>query len=98
MTMERKCTNCAFCERISYGVAYVPKEKWPQEIRCWEEPGVCDHAFVISLKEAENYVCENHRTEEEHEAELFEHAKVEIAHYKARIKELEEKYPELKED
>ena len=44
-------------------------------MRCWQEPGVCDHAFVQSMNVAEDYVCDEHRTREEREKELFEQAK-----------------------
>ena len=65
-------------------------------MRCWQEPGVCDHAFVQSMNAAEDYVCDEHRTKEEREKELFEKAKVAYTYFKKRIKALEEKYPSLK--
>jgi hypothetical protein len=87
---ERKCSNCAFCERLKLlGNENV--------MRCWHKPGVCDHAFVQPITEAENYVCEEHRYKEEREKELFEEAKYDYKTYKERIRELEEKYPQLKE-
>lgn len=49
--MERNCTNCAFCERFKYS----PKDK-TEMMRCWQEPGVCDRAFVQSMNDAEDYV------------------------------------------
>ena len=93
---KRKCTNCAFCEKISYGIGYVPKEQWSGEIRCWHEPGVCDNAFVISLKEAEEHSCPSHRFKEENEAELYQKAVYDLAYFKKRIADLERDYPELK--
>ena len=49
MAEKRKCSNCAFCERLKLlGDENV--------MRCWHEPGVCDHAFVLPIEEAENYV------------------------------------------
>ena len=89
--MKRNCTNCAFCERFKYS----PKDK-TEMMRCWQEPRVCDHAFAQSMLEAENYVCDEHRTKEEREKELFEEAKDKYVEYKKCIKELEEKYPILK--
>ena len=89
--MERNCTNCAFCERFKYS----PKDK-TEMMRCWQEPGVCDHAFVQSMNGAEDYVCDEHRTKEERENYLFELAKEEYRCCKNHIKELEIKYPTLK--
>ena len=89
--MERNCTNCAFCERFKYS----PKDK-TEMMRCLEEPGAFDHAFVQSMNNAECYVCEEHRTKEEREKELFEEAKEDYTYCKKHIKELEEKYPSLK--
>lgn len=89
--MKRKCTNCAFCERFKYS-----QKDTTEMMRCWQEPGVCDHAFVQSMNAAEDYVCDEHRTKEEREKELFEKAKWEYADCKTRIKTLEEKYPSLK--
>jgi hypothetical protein len=66
-------------------------------MRCWEEPGVCDHAFVQSMSDAEDYVCDEHLTKKEREKELFEKAKGEYAYCKEHIKTLEEKYPSLKD-
>lgn len=90
--MERNCSNCAFCERFKYS----PKDK-TEMMRCWQEPGVCDHAFVQSMTAAEDYVCDEHRTKEEREKELFEEAKLTYIHFKKHIKMLEEKYPSLKD-
>lgn len=89
--MKRNCTNCAFCERFKYS----PKDS-SEMMRCWQEPGVEDHAFVQSISAGENYVCDEHRTKEEREKELFEQAKLEYIRSKKYIKELEEKYPVLK--
>ena len=90
--MKRNCTNCAFCERFKY---------WPEDktemMRCWEEPGVCDHAFVQSMSDAEDYVCDEHRTKKEREKELFEKAKESYIWCNQRIRELEEEYPSLKD-
>ena len=49
------------------------------------------------MNAAKNYVCDEHRTGEEREEELFEEAKWEYADRKERIKDLEEKYPSLKD-
>lgn len=65
-------------------------------MRCWQEPNVCDHAFAQSMKDAENYVCDEHRTKEEREKELFEEAKSEYIRCRKCIEELEEEYPSLK--
>ena len=89
--MKRSCANCAFCERFKYS----PKDK-TEMMRCWQEPGVCDYPFVQSMNAAEDHVCDEHRTKEEREKELFEEAKVTYAYFKKRIKSLEEKYPSLK--
>ena len=88
--MKRNCTNCAFCERFKYS----PKDN-TEMMRCWQESGVCDHAFVQSMNVAENYVCDEHHTKEEREKELFEEAKRDYTYCKERIKKLEEKYPSL---
>ena len=80
-------------------------------MRCWQEPGVCDHAFVQSMSAAEDYVCDEHHTKEEREKELFEKAKEDYMWYKKHlekvkedymwhkkhVKALEEKYPSLKD-
>ena len=89
--MKRNCTNCAFCERFKYS----PKDE-TEMMRCWQEPGVCDYAFVRSMNGAEDYVCDEHRTKKEREKELFEEAKDDYMYCKEHIKELEEKYPSLK--
>lgn len=90
--MKRNCTNCAFCERFKY----FPKDK-TEMMRCWQEPNVCYHAFAQSMIEAEDYVCDEHRTKEEREKELFEEAKEDYKYYKNCIKNLEEEYPSLKD-
>lgn len=96
MAEERKCTNCAFCDRFKYS----PKDPDTEQMfRCWQRPEVCDHAYVRKISEAEQEkdVCDEHRFKEEREAELFEKAKYDYVTYKRRIKELEEKYPSLKD-
>ena len=90
--MKRNCTNCAFCERFEY----LSKDN-AEMMKCWREPGVYDYAFVQSMNAAEDYVCNEHRTKEEREKELFEEAKTAYAYFKKRIKILEEKYPSLKD-
>ncbi len=90
MAEKRKCSNCTFCDILTL----VGNKR---VMRCWHEPGVCDHAFVQPIEEAENYVCDEHRYKEEREKELFEEAKYDYKTYKERIRELEEKYPQLKE-
>lgn len=90
--MKRNCTNCAFCEKFKYS----PEDK-TEMMRCWEELGVCNHAFVQSMSDAEDYVCDEHRTKEEKEKELFEDAKEYYLCCKKHIKTLEEKYPSLKD-
>lgn len=90
--MKRNCINCAFCERFKYS----PKDK-TEMMRCWQEPGVCDHAFVQTMNAAEDYVCDEHRTIEEREKDLLEKAKMDYMYCKEHIKELEKKYPSLKD-
>lgn len=89
--MKRNCTNCAFCERFEYSSKDNAKM-----MRCWQEPCVYDHPLVQSMNDAEDYVCDEHRTKEEREKELFEEAKEAYVHFKKRIKILEEEYPSLK--
>lgn len=90
--MKRNCTNCVYCERFKYS----PKDE-TEMMRCWQEPGDFDHAFVQSMNDAEDYFCDEHRTKEEREKELFEKTKANYMYYKKRIKELEEEYPSLKD-
>lgn len=90
--MKRNCTNCVFCERFKFS----SKDK-TELMRCWQEPGVCDHAFVQSMNDAEDYVCDEHHTKEEREKELFQEAKEDYMYCKMYIRELEEKYPSFKE-
>ena len=92
MEEKRKCSNCAFCQRFKYS----QKDDY-EMMRCWMKPGVCDHAFCQTMEEAENYVCDEHRFREERERELFEEAKDDYKTYKERIRELEDKYPQLKD-
>ena len=67
-------------------------------MRCWQEPGAYDdHAFVQSMADAEDYVCDEHRTKEEREKELFEEEKEYYICCKKYIKTVEEKYPFLKD-
>jgi hypothetical protein len=49
------------------------------------------------MHEAEDCVCEEHRTKEEREKELFEEAKEYYLCCMKHIKTLEEKYPSLKD-
>ena len=87
---KRKCSNCTFCESLTLlGGENV--------MRCWHEPGVCDHAFVQSIEEAENYVCDEHRFQEEREKELFEEAKSKYLDHKLALRQLEDRYPQLKD-
>lgn len=88
---KRKCSNCAFCQRFKY----FQKDDY-EMMRCWMEPGVCDHAFCQTMTEAESYVCDEHRFPEERARELYETAKEKYEYYKKCIKDLEEKYPSLK--
>ena len=90
--MERNCTNCVFCERFKYS----PNDK-TEMMRCWREPGAYDYAFVQSIIDVEDYVCNEHRTKKEREKELFEKKKADYVYYKRYIKKLEEKYPSLKD-
>ena len=90
--MKRNCTNCVFCTRFKYS----PKDE-TEMMRCWQEPSAYDHAFVRSMHEAEDCVCDEHRTKEEREKELFEEAKEYYLCCKKHIKTLEEKYPSLKD-
>ena len=89
---KRKCSNCAFCQRFKYS----QKDDY-EMMRCWMEPGVCDHAFCQTMKEAENYVCDEHRFREERDKELFEEAKYQYVYHKERMEKLEEIYPQLKD-
>lgn len=90
---KRKCSNCAFCQRFKYS----QKDDY-EMMRCWMEPGVCDHAFCQTMTEAESYVCDEHRFPEERARELYETAKEKYEYYKKCIKDLEEKYPSLKDN
>ena len=87
---DRNCSNCTFQQLFKY--SSLDKSKM---MRCWEEPGVCDHAFVQSEKAGKKYVCSEHRTKEERDLELYNEAKFDYAIYKRRIKELETKWPTL---
>lgn len=90
---KRKCSNCAFCQRFKYS----QKDDY-EMMRCWMEPGVCDHAFCQTMTKAESYVCDEHRFPEERARELYETAKEKYEYYKKCIKDLEEKYPSLKDN
>ena len=92
MAEKRKCSNCAFCQRFKYS----QKDDY-EMMRCWLEPGVCDHAFCQTMKEAENYVCDEHRFQEEREKELFEEAKSKYLDHKFALRQLEDRYPQLKD-
>lgn len=92
MAEKRKCSNCAFCQRFKYS----QKDDY-EMMRCWMEPGVCDHAFCQTMKEAENYVCDEHRFQEEREKELFEEAKSKYLDHKLALRQLEDRYPQLKD-
>lgn len=92
-TERRKCTNCAHCDRFRYS----PNDKRGEMYRCWYEPGVCDHAFVRSVAEGENYVCDEHRFKDEWENEMFEKTRDEYIRYLRGIKRLQERYPQLKD-
>lgn len=89
--MDRKCTNCVFCQRFKYS-----SNDKTEQMRCWMEPRVYDHAFVQSIKEAENYVCEEHKFQEEYIRELYENAKEKYEYYKKEMEELEKTCPQLK--
>ena len=96
MIQERKCTNCAFCDRFKYS----PKDPDTEQMfRCWQRSEDCDHIYVRKISEAEQekYVCNEHRFKEERDAELFEMAKRDYITYKTLINELEEEYPSLKD-
>lgn len=49
--MDKNCLNCVCGKRIKYKTGDI--------ISCYNEPGVIDHAFCISVDEAENHCCEN---------------------------------------
>ena len=51
--MDKNCLNCVCGKRIKYKTGDI--------ISCYNEPGVIDHAFCISVDEAENHCCENFR-------------------------------------
>lgn len=46
--MKKNCLNCIHPRNLG------------DRISCRAEPGACDHVFVISIKEAENYCCEEY--------------------------------------
>ena len=84
--MKRSCLNCGYGTIIkTHG----------QCVRCWMEPGVCDHAFVIGVEEAEFYKCENHMTEEEKKAYEKEKARNEYLSHLQSIHRILKKYPEF---
>lgn len=92
MGQKRTCSNCAFCNRFKY-----TDTDTRELMRCWQEPGVCDHPFIQTMLQAEKYVCNNHRFQEERDKEMFEQAKLDIIYHKKVIKQIEEKYPSLKD-
>lgn len=94
---KRKCTNCAFCEKIGYGIGYIPRKHWTEQLRCWHHPDVCDHPRVVSFKEGEKYVCELHMFREEREKQLLEIDRKKYVEHWEEIRKLEEKHPEFKE-
>ena len=49
--MVKNCLNCVCGKRIKYKTGDI--------ISCYNEPGVIDHAFCISVAEAGNHCCEN---------------------------------------
>lgn len=49
--MKNNCLSCRYLQKI------VALEN---RYRCWKEPGVCDHAFIQTEKEANNYTCSNY--------------------------------------
>lgn len=51
--MVKNCLNCICGKRI--------KHKDGDVISCYTEPNVSDHAFCISVADAENHCCENFR-------------------------------------
>lgn len=51
--MDKNCLNCICGTRI--------KHKDGDVISCYTEPGASDHAFCISIADAENHCCENYR-------------------------------------
>lgn len=85
--MDRNCLNCAHAKRKP-GV---------DKILCYHKPGVLDQAFNPFLFEAASYVCENHATEEEWRQETLKVMKWEYIELKRKIREMEDKYPELKD-
>lgn len=85
--MKRNCINCAYATFFE-----VFKEK---QLRCWEEPGMCDHPMCISIGEGKNYVCENHKTKEEFEEVQFLCAQNRLEEIEAERKRILEKYPSL---
>lgn len=89
---KRVCTNCAFCQRFKYS----QKDDY-EMMRCWMEPSVCDHAFCQTVKEGDNYSCEEHMFREERDNQLKWMAHEKYVECKRKIAELEEKYPEFKE-
>lgn len=45
--MKECCANCYHIQKI----------KETGEYRCWEEPGVCDHAYILTKQESQKYRC-----------------------------------------
>lgn len=50
-TEKENCLNCYWIQKIT---------GQENKYRCWEEPYVCDHAFVQTEQEANGYKCPNY--------------------------------------
>ena len=90
LNVDRNCLNCAHCDKY---IGLGNEER----MRCWYEPGVCDHAFACPLSEVAHYVCDNHRTEEEWKQDLYDAAVFEYQNLRSRMLSLEKQYPQLKD-
>jgi hypothetical protein len=92
--LKRNCTNCAYCERFD---GYDKNYKKAPCMRCWEEPGVCDHPISMTMEEAKLYTCENHKTPGEYADEKYNDAACDVMEWIKSIKKTFDKYPTLKD-
>lgn len=92
--MERRCENCAHRDEFTgYDDSY---KHLINKMRCWEEPGVCDHPMCISMEKAKTYTCENHMFQKEMDEMRYEKDKSDYIELKRRLNLLLEKHPEFK--
>ena len=52
--MKECCANCYHIQKIKETGGY----------RCWEEPSVCDHAFVLTKQKSQKYRCREYLSNE----------------------------------